>query len=124
MNWKEFQETAPEMATLGMERFQRSGVALLATSRIVFIHRYFLTYVNRFTKLDTVGEFILDSESVPRAVASVALAKDLPRKSRSLPLAVLIRQQYQIAAGTSKSAANRNEVCSNCIDVRSLVPAK
>jgi hypothetical protein len=33
MNWKEFQETAPEMATLGMERFQRSGVSLLATLR-------------------------------------------------------------------------------------------
>jgi xanthine dehydrogenase YagS FAD-binding subunit len=31
-------------------------------------------------------------ESVPRAVASVALAKDLLRKSRSLPLAVPIRQ--------------------------------
>jgi hypothetical protein len=42
---------------------------------------------------DTAGEFIWDSESVPRAVASVALAKDLPRKPRSLPLAVLIRQQ-------------------------------
>jgi hypothetical protein len=47
-----------------------------------------------FGCLDTVGEFSLDSESVPRAVASVALAKDLSRKSRSLPLALLIRQQY------------------------------
>jgi hypothetical protein len=31
MNWKELQETAPEMAALGIERFQRSGVALLGT---------------------------------------------------------------------------------------------
>jgi hypothetical protein len=40
------------------------------------------------------GNFIAVSKSVPRAVASVALAKNSLRKSRSLPLAVLIRRQY------------------------------
>ncbi len=49
----------------------------------------------RLLAWDAAGEFVLDSKSVPRAVASVALAKDLRRKSRSLPLAVLIRQQYR-----------------------------
>jgi hypothetical protein len=44
---------------------------------------------------DTAGEFILDSKSVPRA--SDARPKELLRQSRSLPLAVLIRQQYQIS---------------------------
>jgi hypothetical protein len=33
VNWKEFQERAPEMAALGVERFRRAGVALLATVR-------------------------------------------------------------------------------------------
>jgi hypothetical protein len=35
MNWKTFQETAPELARLAEERFARSGVALLST-----LHKY------------------------------------------------------------------------------------
>jgi hypothetical protein len=49
-----------------------------------------------FRHFDTGGEFILDSKSVSRAVASVALAKDLLRKARSLPLAILIRRQNRV----------------------------
>jgi len=33
MNWMEFQERAPEMAAMGLERFRRSGVVLIATLR-------------------------------------------------------------------------------------------
>ncbi len=31
MIWREFQEAAPEMAQLGLERFERTGVALIGT---------------------------------------------------------------------------------------------
>jgi hypothetical protein len=54
MNWKTFQETAPELARLAQERFARSGVALLGT-----LHEDGSPRISPVEPLLTEGELLL-----------------------------------------------------------------
>ena len=68
MNWKTFQETAPEFARLAEERFVRSGVALLGT-----LHKDGSPRISPVEPLIAEGELLAGSDvALDQGVGSAA----------------------------------------------------